>query len=74
MPQIEKRTLHDFSTSVGSSVAILLVRSGKLNPADVTTKALDKAVTVAHVEGASGDQIEHSQLGSIFQTSKILNC
>ena len=26
------------------------------------------------VEGASGDQIEHSQLGSIFQTSKILNC
>ena len=23
------------------------------------------------VEGASGDQIEHSQLGSIFQTSKF---
>ena len=26
------------------------------------------------VAGASGDQSEHSQLGSLFQTSKILNC
>ena len=57
MPQIEKRTLHDFSTSVGSSVAILLVRSGKLNPADVTTKALDKAVTVAHSTVKSGQAL-----------------
>ena len=28
--------------------------SGKLNPADVTTKALDKAVTVAHSAVISG--------------------
>ena len=28
--------------------------SGKLNPADVTTKALDKAITVAHSGAISG--------------------
>ena len=36
------------------SAAELSPPGGKLNPADVTTKALDKAVTVAHSTVISG--------------------
>ena len=49
------------NTSTSQSVSVSLLGeialywlSGKLNPADVTTKALDKAVTVAHSGIISG--------------------
>ena len=41
--------------------------SGKLNPADVTTKALDKAVTVAHSGVISGQAwCPHHQKPELF--------
>ena len=43
-----KGTLH------ASYAHVAYMGSGKLNPADVTTKALDKAVTVAHSGVISG--------------------
>ena len=47
--------------------------SGKLNPADVTTKALNKAVTMAHSEVISGQAPYRFQKDAKCGTVRLTN-